>query len=118
MDQRPVFNDFGDTITHYSNRLNIASQQLNDAFKNLQEMEILAADGWKSRGGEATISKSQELRHEIKNADQSIDSALMALQGLSRAIQNEIARRIAEWENEQREKAAREAAELLAQKLQ
>ena len=68
--------DYEEQISRYSNKLAIASQQLEQVRVNLKEMETLADDGWKSIAGEAAVSKIEELNYEISVANNSLNAAM------------------------------------------
>ena len=85
-----IINTYDETISHYSMKLNHAEDELNLALKGLQELEMLAADGWQGTAGNAVLNKLLEIRGEAQAPRGDMEQIRAALSQLSVVIEDEI----------------------------
>lgn len=85
-----IINTYDETIAHYSMKLSHAEEELNLALKGLQELEILAADGWQGIAGGEMITKLQDVRREALAPRNDMEQIRSSLAQLGTVIEDEI----------------------------
>lgn len=85
-----IVNTYEETLAHYRMKLSHAEDELNDALKGLQELEILAEDGWQGRAGSELLGRLTELRREASAPGEDMEQIRVSLAQLGTAVEEEI----------------------------
>ena len=85
-----IINTYDETISHYSMKLGHAEEELALALKGLQELEMLAGDGWQGTAGRAVIDKLSEIRSEAQAPLRDMEQIRASLSQLGVVIEEEI----------------------------
>ena len=104
-----IINTYNETISHYNMKLGHAEDELNDAIRYLQELEVMAYDGWSGPAAEAFRDRVEELAREMAAPREHFEQIRQALAQLRSAIEEEI-RVLMEEEASAKAKAAEAAA--------
>ena len=104
-----IINTYDETISHYNMKLGHAEDELNDDIRYLQELEIMASDGWSGPAAEAFRDRAQELAREMAAPRDNFEQIRRALVQLRSAIEEEI-RVLMEEEAAAKARAAEAAA--------
>lgn len=85
-----IINTYSETIAHYNMKLGHAEDELNDAIRYLQELEIMASDGWNGPAADAFCSRVEELEREMAFPRDNFEQIRRALAQLRSAMEEEI----------------------------
>ena len=85
-----IINTYEETLAHYNRKLSHAEEELEDALKGLQELEILASEGWQGKASEAFRDRIQELSRQMAAPRQEFEEIRRSLSQLGAAIEEEI----------------------------
>lgn len=85
-----IINTYEDTLSHYNRKLDHVGEELEDALKGLQELEILASEGWQGKASRAFCDRLTELSRQMTLPKNELDEIRRALSQMGAVIREEI----------------------------
>ena len=85
-----IINSYDETIAHYQMKLNHAEDELNQALRELQELEWMMAEGWQGTAGSAVRDKLLEIHNEVQAPKRDMEQIHSSLSQLGAVIEEEI----------------------------
>lgn len=85
-----IVNTYEETLSHYKGKLNHAEEELEDALKGFQELEMLALEGWQGKASEAFRDRIAELSRQAAGPKEDFEEIRHAFAQLGNAIEEQI----------------------------
>ncbi|MCI8401319.1 MAG: hypothetical protein HFI38_04375 [Lachnospiraceae bacterium] len=85
-----IVNTYEETLSHYNMKLNHAGEELDEAMRELGELELLMENGWQGKAAMAFYDRLRELSRQAAAPREDFDEIRGALSQLQAAIREEI----------------------------
>ncbi len=85
-----IINTYSETLSHYIMKVSHAEEELEDAGRGLEELSLLAEEGWRGPAGGQAQEKIRELDRQAGSLRSDMEEICGALRQLGAAVEEEI----------------------------
>ena len=85
-----IINTYSETLSHYIMKVSHAEEELEDAGRGLEELGLLAEEGWRGPAGSQAQEKIQELNRQAGSLRSDMEEICDSLRQLGAAVEEEI----------------------------